>query len=124
MRLLEHKIVPLIHDEDDELRGMLLVRCTPEDDIGPTLERLKSEHEALSGMCPRLRVVLRDMHDDKRRAREDEAALLRYFADRLRRHLIAENAIVLPIAHARLTEEDIVRLRNAMIQRRIADMQT
>ncbi len=42
---------------------------------------------------------------------------------RFRRHLIVENAIVLPIAQARLTESDIVRLRSAMIQRRIAHMQ-
>ena len=67
--------------------------------------------------------MLREMHDDKRPAKDDEAAFLRDFADRLRRHLIVENAIVLPIAQARLTEEHIVRLRNAMIQRRIADMQ-
>lgn len=42
---------------------------------------------------------------------------------RFRRHLIVENAIVLPIAQARLTESDIVRLRIAKIQRRIAYMQ-
>ena len=123
LHFLDHEIGLLIHDEDDELHGMLLVRCTPEDDIGPTLERLKAEHESLGDSCPRLRSMLREMHDNKRPAKDDEAAFLRDFADRLRRHLIVENAIVLPIAQARLTEEDIVRLRNAMIQRRIADMQ-
>ncbi|RLL62928.1 MULTISPECIES: hemerythrin domain-containing protein [Rhodobacterales] len=123
LRFLDHEIGLLIHDEDDELQGMLLVRCTPEDDIGPTLERLKVEHQTLSELCPRLRTVLTEMHDDKRAAKDDEAAALRDFADRLRRHLIVENAIVLPIAQARLTDDDIVRLRNAMIRRRIEDMQ-
>jgi len=123
LHFLEHEIGLLIHDEDHELREMLLIRCTPEDDIGPTLERMSAEHEALRDLCPDLLSVLRELHDDKRPAREDEVARLRDFADRLRRHLIVENAIVLPIAQARLTEKDIIRLRNAMIQRRIADMQ-
>jgi len=112
----------LIQDEDGELRDLLLLRCTEEDEIAPTLERLSAEHEVLSDLCPRLALALDRMRQGRRAASEDEAVLLRDFADRLRRHLIVENAIVLPIARARLTAADIAALRNAMIRRRAVDM--
>jgi len=120
---LEHELVILIHDEDDDLRELLLTRCAPEDDIRATLERLSAEHETLAGMVPELDMALHSIHHEKRGATDGEATLLRDFADRLRRHLIVENAIVLPLARARLTEQDIAHLRNGMLRRRIEDMQ-
>ncbi|WP_095590954.1 hemerythrin domain-containing protein [Actibacterium ureilyticum] len=120
---LEHEIGLLIHDEDDDLRELLLKRCLPEDNIASTLDRLKDEHVLLSGMLPLLKSHLASIRDDERAATEPEADDLREFADRLRRHLLVENAIILPLARVRLTNDDIVQLRNAMIRRRIEDMQ-
>ena len=119
---LDHEIGVLIRDEEDDLRALLLLRCTEEDEIAPTLERLHGEHAALEALGPGLRAVLAGL-DGARSATPEEAAQLTDFADRLRRHLIVENAIVLPIARARLLEEDIVQLRDAMIRRRAAGAQ-
>lgn len=118
---LRHEIQPLIRDEDEELRALLLIRCPVEDEIEPTLERLKAEHDTLGAMCPGLEAVLESLLAGNRPATEGEATLLRDFADRLRRHLIVENAIVLPIARARLTEDDLAQLRRAMTGRRRPD---
>jgi hemerythrin-like domain-containing protein len=74
-------------------------------------------------MLPLLKSHLASIRDDERAATEPEADDLREFANRLRRHLLVENAIMLPFARIRLTNDDIVQLRNAMIRRRIEDMQ-
>jgi hemerythrin-like domain-containing protein len=51
---------------------------------------------------------------------EDRALLTRY-ASHSRRHLVLENAIVLPLARARLTRRDLDRMRLAMLHRRGLD---
>lgn len=120
---LEREIGLLIQDEDDVLHGLLLRRCKPLDEIEPTLTRMSRDHDILGESCPGLLETLGQMRDQARPATETEAEALCTFADRLRRHLIVENAIVLPIARARLSAEDIRYLQTAMIQRRITDMQ-
>lgn len=123
LRFLDHELGPLIQDEDEDLRQLLLMRCPPEDEIAPTLDRLHAEHEALVDRVPALRAALRAIRDERRGATGAEAEALAAFADGLRRHLVAENALVLPLARARLTEDDIAQLRSGMIRRRIEDMQ-
>jgi hypothetical protein len=49
-----------------------------------------------------------------------EAAAVTAFAAQERRHLIVENAIVLPLARVRLTPQDLETLRRRMLQRRRA----
>jgi hemerythrin-like domain-containing protein len=44
--------------------------------------------------------------------------MLTSFAGHVRRHLVAENAILLPIARARLTRADLARLSAHMRARR------
>jgi hemerythrin-like domain-containing protein len=40
------------------------------------------------------------------------------FAHHARRHLILENAVILPIARARLTEADLNAMKRHMLERR------
>ncbi|WP_417211765.1 hemerythrin domain-containing protein [Antarctobacter sp.] len=124
LTFLDHEIDLLIHDEDDDLRELLLSRCTPEDDIAETLDRMRTEHVILAGMMPKLRQNLAAMHDGPCAAKKDVATALHDFADRLRRHLLVENAIVLPFARARLTTDDVALLRASMIRRRIQRMES
>jgi len=51
----------------------------------------------------------------------DDCALLTNYANQARRHLILENAIVLPLARVRLTDDDLDTLRLRMMQRRGLD---
>ncbi|WP_108663786.1 hemerythrin domain-containing protein [Acuticoccus kandeliae] len=122
LRFLDREVGLLIQDEDDDLRELLAARCEPEDDIETTLRRVEAEHRVLKKMIPALLATLRAMHEERRRATPGEAELQRVFASLLRRHLIVENAIVLPMARARLTENDLAVLRSNMIRRREEDL--
>ena len=118
LRFLDREVGLLIEDEDDDLRDLLAGRCEPEDDIETTLRRVEAEHRVLKQLIPALLAMLRAMHEERRRATPFEAELQREFASLLRRHLMVENAIVLPMARARLTEDDLAVLRKNMIRRR------
>lgn len=121
LRFLDREVGLLIEDEDGDLRDLLVVRCEPEDDIEPTLRRVEAEHRVLTRMIPALLDTMRAMHEERRRATPGEAELQREFASLLRRHLMVENAIVLPMARARLNEKDLAVLRSSMIRRRSED---
>ena len=115
---LSGEVALLFADEDNDLRDVLLMRCSPDDDIVPTLDRLRAEHDDLAAMMPKLIADLSDIREQDRPAWPHEAASLRDFSDRLSRHLVTENAIVLPFARARLSADDLDRLRAEMIHRR------
>ncbi len=92
-------------DEDESLFPRLRRRAEPEDGIGTMLDRLQAEHVELHAMAEALKPALACMADGALPAPEDRAALRR-FAQAERRHLITENALVLPLARLRLTAAD------------------
>lgn len=92
-------------DEDESLFPRLRHRALDEDEIGPLLDRLQEEHALLSAMAADIRPALACMAEGALPAPEDRAALHR-FAQTERRHLSAENALVLPLARLRLTAAD------------------
>jgi hemerythrin-like domain-containing protein len=107
-RILDNLDGPLRHhrvDEDESLFPRLRRRAAPEDEIAPLLDRLQDEHEQLRSMGASLMPALVCMADGALPAPEDRAGLRR-FAQTERRHLIAENALVLPLARVRLTAAD------------------
>ncbi len=106
-------------DEEKSLFPLLRKRCQPEDNIEQTLDQLHSEH-ALDGdvaefivsdlaVIAKGAVLINPIH---------LAINLRNFAESHRRHVAWENAIVLPLAHRRLTEADLIGLGQAMADRR------
>ncbi|MCB2076099.1 MAG: hemerythrin domain-containing protein, partial [Novosphingobium sp.] len=110
-------------DEEEDLFPLLRRRTELEDRIDDTLEVLCQEHDA----------DRRDAHDiveglsalaERGAARPLKVAfrkLLRRFAANERRHLTVENAIVLPLARARLTADDLRNLGRRMAARRGLD---
>jgi hypothetical protein len=98
----------LIHhraDEDESLFPRLRSRAHPEDEIGPLLDQLQAEHAQLREMSGKLMPALHRIANGAQPALEDRDAL-RQFAQAERNHLIAENAIVLPLARLRLSASD------------------
>lgn len=110
-----------LEDEEQDLFPLLLRRCAPEDEIGKAIERLTSDHRHADKDTPR---VIADVEcletGDCQLSPEMRARLVR-FAAHARRHLILENAIVLPFARLRLTRGDLQTLRLRMMQRRGLD---
>ncbi len=107
----------LLADEDQDLIPMVLSRAEPEDELPKLVARLEKEHAAIGAHLESVNsglasvILAKELSDQLRTAMRD-------LARATRRHLILENAILLPLAKARLTEEDLHELRSAMLRRR------
>lgn len=109
-----------VQDEQEDLFPLLRQRSEPGDDINETLDRLALKHGVSLKMAEKVRGIVQAMAQANALPDADQAAALIDFAAHARRHLIVENAIVLPLARARLTAEDIAVLRRNMDRRRRA----
>ncbi len=120
LRFIKTSIGPHVMDEEEDLFPLLRRRAEPDDEINAILGQLSQEH-ASDDLDARLLVdglpsfKTRKMPASQRASFRD---LLRRFATNERRHLIVENAIVLPLAHARLTLADLDTLGRRMAARR------
>ncbi len=104
-------------DEEQALFPILRVRALPEDELEKTLTSLAREHEIANSVFVLLIPALACMADGALPTHEDRDALSRLAAAE-RRHLIVENAILLPLARMRLTPEDKRALLAEMCARR------
>jgi iron-sulfur cluster repair protein YtfE (RIC family) len=109
-----------IIDEEEDLFPLLRRRALPEDDIEGALGRLAAEHKADAVCAQTVREHLEaclasrsapGMNTAARRALQD-------FASQELRHLALENAVVLPIARLRLTEDDLRAMSRRLAARR------
>lgn len=104
-------------DEEHDLFPLLRRRAQPEDAIGTALARLRHDHDAAAAVAVTLARVLDRMTHGEMPDVETRATL-RCFADRERRHVAFENAVILPLARLRLTDTDRLTLHLAMQRRR------
>ena len=107
-----------IRDETEDLIPLLRRRCPPDENIDRTITRLRSDQESAQALLPQIQSVLADCLDASRVPTRTEAALLLVFTRHTRRHLTAENAILLPLARVRLTDLDLESLCLRMQARR------
>jgi len=107
-------------DEEKDLFPLLRKRRQRQDRIGDILDRLGSEHAEDAIEAERIVSALAGALDDAAPTPLDDAAraLMARFAANERRHLTAENAILLPLARARLTRGDLDILGRHMAARR------
>ena len=105
-------------DEMEDLFPLLARRCTAEDAIDKAIARIRAEQNAALRLLPAVRAILLACLDGGVQLGADERGLLSRFAGQVRRHLVAENAILLPMARARLTRADLRILSKHMRSRR------
>jgi hemerythrin-like domain-containing protein len=118
LRFVNEELNLHMRDDAEDLFPLLARRCTAEDGIGLAIARIRTDLDEAARLLPGLRAVLaRCLDTGSGPAAEDRALLIR-FAGHVRRHLAAENAILLPIARARLTRRDLQRLSSRMRTRR------
>lgn len=104
-------------DEERDLFPLLRRRAAPEDALGPALARLAHDHDASAAVAVTLaRVIDRMTHGYVPDV--ETRATLRAFAARERRHLVFENAVVIPLARVRLTAADRRSMLRLMAERR------
>jgi hypothetical protein len=107
-------------DEEAALFPRLRARAVPDDNLDSTLARLAREHDLAEQAYSLLVPSLACMADGALPAPEDRDALRRLAASE-RRHLIVENAIILPLARLRLTEQDKRDMMADMCARRLEE---
>ncbi|TDK49637.1 hemerythrin domain-containing protein [Antarcticimicrobium luteum] len=113
-----------VRDEEGDLFPLLRRRSGGDDDIGDTLDRLTADHvSSRQARAPVIAALERIAATGDAALTAQEGAAVAAFAAHERRHLIVENAIVLPLARVRLTRSDLKSLRVRMIERRRADAQ-
>jgi iron-sulfur cluster repair protein YtfE (RIC family) len=118
LRFLNEELNVHMRDEVEDLFPLLALRCPAEDRIGHVIKRIRSELDEATGLLPLVRAALaRCVDTGTDLSVEDGKALMR-FAGHVRRHLVVENAILLPIARARLTKHDLQTLSQRMRSRR------
>ncbi len=106
-------------DEEEDLFPMLRRRLLPEDDVERIIGLLSGEHAADEALAGRIVALIRK--SPRTSGAPVEPALcnaLLTFADRQRRHLAVENAIVIPLATTRLSPKDLTDLGRRMAVRR------
>lgn len=119
-RLLEYlkrELPLLLDDEDEDLLPRVLRRAETEDELPKLAQRLHKEHAQISAHLDIALAGLESFGPDTPAGCETRDALKK-LADATRRHLIFENAVLIPLARARLTQDDLGAMRDAMLRRR------
>jgi hemerythrin-like domain-containing protein len=114
---LEGDFARHIGDEEIVLFPVLRQHCPPEDDVGRILDRLQDEHRADEQIAEQAIFLLAARLAGAPLTREGQAALRR-FADHVRSHLELENAVLLPLARARLRPTTLAMLADMLRARR------
>lgn len=109
-RFLNEELTLHIRDQVEDLSPILVRRCMDADGIERTLARVGAAQTEAARLLPQVRAAVAGCLDTASGLSGEDRATLSRFAGHVRRHLVAENAILLPIAHARLTRSD----RNAL----------
>ena len=114
---LTGELPALLADEDKDLMPLVLKRAEPDDELPKLARRLEREHGEIEQCLDPVVGVLATPAPASRWS-QDVRVRLRDLAAAIRRHLILENAVLLPLARARLNPPDLIALRQAMLRRR------
>ena len=118
LRFLNEELGVHVRDEAEDLYPVLLQRCLAEDSIETVLGRIRQDQAEALSLLPGVRRALAACLDTGADLSDADRAILTRFSGHVRRHLVAENAILLPIARARLTRGDLRVLSARMRSRR------
>ena len=98
LRFLNEEVRVHIRDEAEDLFPILLLRCTEEDAIDTVLDRIRHDQTEALSLLPVVRSAIVACLDTGAALSVTDRTALTRFAGPMRRHLVAENAILLPIA--------------------------
>lgn len=121
LSFLGEELTMHLEDEEAGLFPMMSERCDAEDEIDRVIERLRTDHAKMASAVSQVKKSLENLLSGGAPLSGDQRAMLIEFANNSRRHLIVENAIILPIARARLGASDLDSLRLGMLRRRGLD---
>ncbi len=101
-----------VFDEEQGLFPLLRQRCLPEDDIELLFQRLRREHAERSDTLAQARIALLTSFTEARPLSQipGAAETLRACADGLRRLMVLEDDVMIPLARKRLSSADLATL--------------
>lgn len=117
LEYLRKELPLLLADEDDELLPRLSLRAETEDDLPKLIERLDKDHRSIDALLGKVVEALEGVTVGGT-VTSDLAQNMRALADVTKRHLILENAVLIPLARIRLTQMDLDDMRGAMLKKR------
>lgn len=111
-----------VFDEEERLFPLLRQRCRPEDEVAETLERMTRENAERMDYLARARIALLTAFTDSKPLSQIAGAseTLHACAQGLRRLIMLENGVLIPLARRRLLDEDIAALSARFAVRRRA----
>lgn len=121
LAFLEDQLPQHLADEEIDLFPMMLERCDPEDEIKKVIDKLLADHGDPLVDAPVIVAIIEGLETPNSVLSEEESRKMAEFLQHARRHLTLENAIILPIARARLTEADLRTMKTHMVERRRID---
>lgn len=124
LRFLRVDFAPHMQDEEHDLFPLLRKRAEPGDRIDDVIGQLTQEHAADRLDAKLITEGLSKVLAGKAAtgATSSLGKVLHRFAENERNHLTLENAIVLPLARARLTSDDLDEISQQMAARRGVDL--
>lgn len=118
LRFLNEELNVHQRDEAEDLFPLLVRRCSEEESIERTINRIRADQVGAIRLLPQVRVTLADYLDTGADLTAEDRTTLTEFAGHMRSHLVAAHAILLPIARSRLTRADLRMLSEHMRLRR------
>lgn len=118
LTFLESALPQHLADEEIDLFPLMLKRCDPEDEIERVIGKLQIDHRHAIADAPAIIAVIKACKEPLPKLNDDDSQQMTKFAHHARRHLILENAVILPIARARLTDDDLSTMKRHMLERR------
>lgn len=118
LRFLNEELNVHLRDEAEDLFPLMARRCTEEDAIERAIERIRVDQDEAMRLLPQVRTMLAGCLDTGCDLTPEDRTVLTAFAGHVHRHLVTENAILLPIARVRLTRADLRALSKHMLSRR------
>lgn len=115
---LERDLPMHMADEEQDLFPLLRRRCRPEDEVDNLLALLSEEHARNADLAATVSVNLAALCSDEGQGRQGKLIVdVTLFKELQRRHLAWENSVLLPLARARLTAQDVEQLGRHMATR-------
>jgi hemerythrin-like domain-containing protein len=116
---LKRDLTVHVEDEEKGLFPLLRQRAVPEDNLECILAQLCDEHAMDQGYAEEIVVQFDSLNRGASVGNPDMLGyMLRGFFETQRRHLLWETAVLLPLAHARLTAADLKELARVMLDNR------
>lgn len=121
MTFLKEELPFHLEDEEEDLFPAMRRRCHPEDEIEKAITRLTADHRHADAATPDVIAIAEMGAEALRNLTDEQCAVLKGYASHARRHLILENAIILPLARRRLGKAELEGIRAGMLKRRGLD---